>query len=797
MKRRILALLLTAAALTGCLAACGKGEKPDAVAPPNAVQGKRMEAETVTSKYAYSAEYIDLPVDVDYITTNCVSGNYFYFTASVKSGTDSFVDPDSGEGYSYDTYDLKLIQMDLSTRECTELDALDAVQAEGEEGWRRDMYVQNMTAAPDGGVCVYVQTNSYRLTTPAEGDAANFGSYNYEGGTQQNLILFVGADGKAGKTVDLSAAQGGDFYPSDFLSDAKGYLYLGDFDRVRIWDKDGNFVTELELGPEYSNLMQYGADKIGVVTYGQTHVFKVIDPVKKAFGETLPLPADAYQIYPGDNIYDFFYDNSGKIYGYISQTKTAEKVIDWLECDVDSNNMTSFSILPDGHVFAMTQEYRRGRRGSSVQLILMTRVDASTLPQKKNLTLACMYLDSTLRSQIVRFNLRNPQYRIVVRDYSEYNTENDISLGMTKLTTELAAGTMPDMLLTTSLPVRQYEAKGLLRDLTPMLDADSTLSRDDLITEVLDARAVDGKLYRMPTSFMISAVAGRADIVGGYETWTLDDVQDAMKKLQPGATVFSEFYTKESVLSNCVSDYMDALVDWENGVCRFDGEEFRSLLAFANQFPLECDYSRVAYNESDFSRMKAGKQLLMFLTFHGFDALYGQFALMDNAPCFVGFPVPASCERVRSRFILQGELAITAACSEPDAAWAFIRSVLSEDYQSQIWSFPILRSAFDDMLAEAMKQEFYTDANGRRVERPKGGVSYGSDEMIDRYAVTEQQKDILMELIRSTDRVSEYDDHIMSIVIEETGAYFAGQKTLDETVKVIQNRMNLYVAEQR
>lgn len=100
---------------------------------------------------------------------------------------------------------------------------------------------------------------------------------------------------------------------------------------------------------------------------------------------------------------------------------------------------------------------------------------------------------------------------------------------MTKLTTELAAGTMPDMLLTTSLPVRQYEAKGLLRDLTPMLDADSTLSRDDLITEVLDARAVDGKLYRMPTSFMISAVAGRADIVGGYETWTLDDVQDAMK----------------------------------------------------------------------------------------------------------------------------------------------------------------------------------------------------------------------------------------------------------------------------
>ena len=53
-----------------------------------------------------------------------------------------------------------------------------------------------------------------------------------------------------------------------------------------------------------------------------------------------------------------------------------------------------------------------------------------------------------------------------------------------------------------------------------------------------------------------------------------------------------------------------------------------------------------------------------------------------------------------------------------------------------------------------------------------------------------------MELLHSTTSVNSYDESILEIVREETGGYFAGQKTLDETVKIIQNRVSLYVAEQ-
>ena len=814
MKRRILALLLIAAALIGCLAACSKGqdtEAPDTKKPGQTTdsgksnaQVKRMDAETVTSKYAYRAEYIDLPVEVDYINESCVSGNFFYFIANVKNGTESYTDPDTGASYEYDTYDNKLFRMDMDTRECAELDALLAAEQsdEPEDGWMYDSYVQNMVAGPDGGVWLYMQVNSYRFNVPEGEDPDQINYDYYESGEMQSILISVGADGEVAKTLDLSSGQNGqngqsdDFYPSDFFVDSNGYLYMGSYDRVRIWDKDGNFVTELELGDDSGSLMQYSADKIGVVSYGQTHGLKVIDPVKKAFGETIELPSFAYQIYPGDDVYDFFYDYNGRIYGYISATDTAEKVVDWMECDVDSNNMNSFSILPDGRVFAVTQDYRGD--SNETQFILLTRVDASTLPERTTLTLACMYLDYNLRSQIVKFNRQNQKYRIVVKDYSEYNTEDDYSAGLTKLTTELASGAMPDLLLTTSLPVQQYAAKGLLLDLNPLMEG-SEVSRDDLVTELLDAMSTDGKLYQMPLSFQLSSVAGLEKIVGDYETWTLDDVKDAMTKLQPGATIFSKYYTKVNVLDTCIGVNFETFVDWENGTCNFDSDEFKSLLAFANEFPDEYDYNSDATEpyQSDFSRLKSGQQLLTTMSFYGFDDLYAQFKMMDDQPCFVGFPTTASGERVRSFFSPDAAIAITAACADTDAAWSFICSALSEEYQSQLWNLPVLKSAFDAKLAEAMKQDFYTDENGNQVEASKGGIGYGNDEMIEIYAVTEEQKNAFMELLHSTTKVNSYDENIMTIITEETGSYFAGQKTVDEVAKVIQNRASLYIAEQR
>lgn len=42
-----------------------------------------------------------------------------------------------------------------------------------------------------------------------------------------------------------------------------------------------------------------------------------------------------------------------------------------------------------------------------------------------------------------------------------------------------------------------------------------------------------------------------------------------------------------------------------------------------------------------------------------------------------------------------------------------------------------------------------------------------------------------------------YDEAVFNILIQETDPYFAGQKSMDEVISIIQNRVKLYVNESR
>ena len=139
--------------------------------------------------------------------------------------------------------------------------------------------------------------------------------------------------------------------------------------------------------------------------------------------------------------------------------------------------------------------YDDGMEKNTMQLIVMTRVDAASVVNKTVLTFACMYLDWNMRDAIVKFNRASNTHRIVVRDYSEYNTDDDYNAAIQKLNTEMLSGKLPDMIdiNTYSMPVEQYAAKGFLTDLYELIDADADLSREDFVQPVLKAlESADG-----------------------------------------------------------------------------------------------------------------------------------------------------------------------------------------------------------------------------------------------------------------------------------------------------------------
>ena len=73
----------------------------------------------------------------------------------------------------------------------------------------------------------------------------------------------------------------------------------------------------------------------------------------------------------------------------------------------------------------------------------------------------------------------------------------------------------------------------------------------------------------------------------------------------------------------------------------------------------------------------------------------------------------------------------------------------------------------------------------------------GYDIRYECHPVTKDEVQRLESLFNSIERTDLCDNTIYSIVKETVSPYFAGDKTLDETIAMLQNRVGLYVNENR
>ena len=814
MTKRILSICFALVLLFGVLAGCSKNE---AQTTDDTKKTEQSDTEDKTStQFAYQAQYFDLPENVQWVGRSCVSGDTLYFTASVPDGGKETYTDENGEEISYDTYGEVIFRFDLDTGECVQLDKYVAepvvenpdmpdgvtMNPDGSmQTFNSSTNIQTMAAGADGTLWLFRQTSRY-TDDGTEGDSISELIQLDAHGTLLRTITPVSEE----ETDDTDSWRYS--YIDSILSDDKGYVYTYDHQTVNVYGPDGSFVFSKSGDELNGQICQLSASEVGMTTSSADGkmVFKQLDPETKDWGKETPVSSRAWNILPGNDVYAYFFMDNGNIFGERRDTGEVEKVVDWMACDVDSSyiNSDQFGFLSDGRIVAVTYDYSDDGP-SKQQILVLNRVDAASVQTKTELTLACINLDYNLRSQIVRFNKNNPDYRIVVKDYSEYMTDDDYNAGLTKLNTEIISGKVPDILANSmSLPIRQYAAKGLLEDLWPYIDADPEYSRDKLMTQPIHAIQTDGKLYQLPTCFGITTAVGLGKIVGGYPTWTLADVNDALSKLPEGATVFNKYYTQAEMLKYCIAMNAENFMNWQDGTCSFDSDEFRALLEFVKPFPAEYDWQSDAEEyESDYTRLKNGKQLLYPTSISDFDSIYYMFATLDHDVRFIGFPREDGSSG--NAFNASCTLSISTACRDKSGAWAFVRSTLSPDFQNSLWGFPILKSAFDAKAKQAMTQDYVMDENGERVLDENGdpipistgGMSYGDEPMIELYAVTQEQFDAVMALIDSTTSFVDYDLNVLSIISDEAAGYLAGSKTVEEASKLIQSRVSLYIQEQK
>ena len=838
--KRIFALLLAALMIVGLFAGCSKdGTKDPGKTDSNGSLIDQTKPAATTAKYAYQADYLDLtmPDGVQYLNQLCAAGTTLYASVGMQGEEIVNSDPTTGDTWSYYNTRLALLTIDPDTGVCTELTNLELPQVP--EGASGSVDCYNMIGSDDGTLWMLVNLYATQFDLPDDFDAETESRWDYPStDINGSYLMHIAADGSMIASLDLSDTNNEDNEDgmsgnlSSFAVDAAGNLYVSDYNNIYVLDAEGNVQFKLDGSQYNGSLYRLNAQQVGVMWYNYTddvnaadengQYFVTIDLETKDWGEKVKLPSNVWSIFPGDDAYDFYYTYNNNIYGYTAKTDTKDKLVDWLACDVDTNNMNGYAMLSDSRVAALMQDWNTDP--TTYQLIVLHRVDASEIKEKKVLTLACMYLDWNLRSMIVEYNKTNDEYRINVVDYSEYATDDDYNAGVTKLTTEIISGSVPDIFLTSNLPIDKYAAKGVIADLNTFMDGGNGLSRDYFVPQVMSALEKDGKLYELPTSFSVQTAYALSSIASQYDTWNVAAVQDAMTQLQEGATVFSNGWTKNMALSNCLSRNLSAFVDWTTGKCEFDSEAFQQLLAFCNSFPAETSDGdgAIAYAtstdlavedamwESDATRITNGKQLMSTIEMYSFDSyIWNAYAIRDKIT-FTGYPTE---DGSGSSFGLQMPMAISSVTKYPDAAWDFVCSIIKKmntiDENNYYYGFPISQAAFDAEMTDIMTEQYQMDENGEQVDWDGDGepdkavrgsyetMENGETVYKDVYALTQEDVDQILGVINSTSSVYDYDQEILDIITDEVAAYFAGDKDVQTTANMIQSRVNLYVQEQR
>lgn len=830
MKKRILSFLLLAALLVGFLTGCGdKAENPNNT-PGSTSQAKPEAAQT---KYAYQAEYTPLELakhSVQYISSMATSGDQMFLLASCITGTEPVVDEATGEPYTdgngnavtMDITESRLFQIDLATKAVRQLDYLQRQPEEGKFGY---CYTAGLTSASDGGIWFFDQMYGYHYELPEDFDPEQGSTYDHYVDDGISITCYhYNAQGEAVEIFPLAVEQG--TYLSDIRFADDGSIYATDYNAIFRFDTQGQLVgtTSEESGITGINGFVNLKDGIGVAQWTEEgYSVCPLDAQTMTLGEAISMPSDVYDPMPGFGEYEYTYLKNAAVYGF-SQGTEPEKLFSWIDCDVDYSNINSYRIMEDGTIYAVESVYDSKEGCNTYNLITLRQVDASTLPEKQILTLACLYLPWNLRTEIISFNKSHQDVRINVADYSEYATEEDYNAGIQKLNTEILSGVVPDIFYVDgSIPLDIYASRGILLDLWTLIDADAELSRDDLMTHFFDTISTNGKLYQITSSFGINTVVGRSDVIGSADSWTLEEMLKVYETLEEGASLMGEMDTREGMFYTILTRNSNRFIDWENSECSFNSQSFIDLLNLINQFPETFDYENYDWNDysSEGLRMRMRKQLVQSVSLMCFTDVQYYDTMCDNLPNYIGVP---TSDGNGSSFSIYGGLAISASCANVDAAWSFVRNRLTEEYQNENnGSFPTNRHAFEAYTENCMlpqygdPSEYYGVSTAKRTaaalavteenadgegetsedqEIPRGSYWFDDNEIVNYYHLTQETYDRFMALYERTNAVASDNDSVNKIIEEECGAFFAGQKTAEETARLIQEKVTLYVYEQ-
>jgi hypothetical protein len=317
-----------------------------------------------------------------------------------------------------------------------------------------------------------------------------------------------------------------------------------------------------------------------------------------------------------------------------------------------------------------------------------------------------------------------------------------------------------------------------------LLDLTSYVETDGLFSNVIDAsKTPDGKLYHCPITISINGiVVHKDDVPSDLKGFTFDEYADFVSDVCNGTDPM--YMEKTEFFTTCLSAMSDEFVT--DGKVDYNKDSFKQLAEYTKNSTMQAGYGEFR----DLMPEPMGNAEFLYSCTLAMLLPRYEDDLTDVR--IVGLP---TSDGRGPQICMDSSVAISAQTSEAEACAAFISTLLSEDIQTEYGTYtdgmPIRISSYEASSATLLER--YNTS----VE--KDYANYTSEELVmynsNTKILDESVIDDFEAMIASCEDTASLDPAIEKIVYEEIQAYFADQKSIDDVIELINNRVSLYVSE--
>lgn len=406
---------------------------------------------------------------------------------------------------------------------------------------------------------------------------------------------------------------------------------------------------------------------------------------------------------------------------------------------------------------------------------------------------------------IIRFNETNKKYFICLTDrYKEryyqsvdyFVSEDEDVITQSKkdadfsydLANDILNGEGPDILMNTCA-LGQLNNPDYLIDLSPYVQ---DLDPDKYFTNIVEGAKTDGKLYQLPVCYTLKGIQTSKELAGRSGTgFTTGEYKDFLYGTLNGGDVIE--VTQIPYFAKLFNNMRDAFI--KDGKADLTGPEFAELAQYVKDNVKQVRLPKSEENEEDPMAiddpvfLKSNKAL--YCNCPGITGYLVKRARLKEATTILGIP---SADGRGPLFGTNVSVAVSANAVNKDACIEFIKMLLTDEIQTEF----VMNDRFV-LNKEALRQGFAKAVgfyNTKEGQRNIYDYTAGTNVTINT-KFTDEDLNNLENVILSCSGADSVDAAINMILIEEMPAYFAGQKTLDQVIPVMQNRIQKVLDERK